>query len=164
MSERCVWVTDRLPDYHAGRLGPGDRRELEAHLGECASCARESELIAALRGVPLPPPPQDRWDRLPDEVIQQARRSAVRAARTLRLLWAAAALALVAGASGIGWWFATSREATPSAEEISVVPEVEALAWTVSLPGGESAIPAGFTLEGLSAPELEILLEEVGDT
>lgn len=161
MSERCVWVTDQLPEYHAGRLEFGDREEVEAHLAGCASCARESELIAALRRVPLPPAPPGRWARLAEMVIAEARRVAAREARTLVWQRVAAAVALVAGASGIGWWFATSREMGPVAEAVSVP---EALVWTVSLPGGESAIPGGFTLEGLDVPELKALLEEVDDT
>ena len=43
------WM-DRLSEYLDGELTPEERRELEAHLAECASCRTTLEELRARRG------------------------------------------------------------------------------------------------------------------
>ena len=53
-------VTDRLALAAAGALDPADESQVEAHLGACATCAREAaewgRLAEALRTLPAPRP------------------------------------------------------------------------------------------------------------
>ncbi|MCS6964108.1 anti-sigma factor [Thermoflexus sp.] len=50
------WVQDRLSLYLDGRLDPGERARVEAHLRDCATCARSWETlrwtVQALRALP----------------------------------------------------------------------------------------------------------------
>lgn len=163
MSETCAWVADRLPEYHLGRLSAGERRALEAHVAECASCARESATVGALRRAPVPLPPPARWERLVDHVVEGAMEARARRRQRLRLLPVAAALVLATGLSGLWWRTQRPGGEGPVAEDFPV-PVGETSTWTAGLPWGESEIPGGFTLEDLSASELEALLQEVDAT
>lgn len=160
MSETCAWVTERLPEHDAGRLGDEERRRVEAHLAECALCARESRVVAALRRAPMPPPPEARWARLADDVAAEAvrARSARRSAFAHR---AAAVIVVLAGASAVWWWVGRPSEQRLAEESPAAW---DALMWTSGLPWSESVIPGWFTLDDLSASELEQLLEEVEST
>lgn len=160
MSDACVWVTDRLPDYRAGRLDAEARRRLEDHLAACAACAAENRVLSALRRVAAPPPPAERWDRLADEVADHAAGRARRGRWVRRpgLLRAAAIVLAIAGASVL-WWTRSDRE-----PEGTTAAAWEALEGTSGAPWNESALPGWFTLDDLSVAELEQLLEEVGTT
>ena len=52
----CETVLERLDDYLEGVLAPGERAELERHLGDCGACRGEAEglraLLAAARALP----------------------------------------------------------------------------------------------------------------
>lgn len=160
MTDRCGWVGDRLPAYHAGRLDPEDRRVVEAHLAECTACAGESRLLAALRRLPVPPPPAG-WEGLVEGVWEAAARErAVRRAGLGRLapLWRAAAVIVVVVAASALWWWVGGSDDRRAAEEAPVA--WEAL-MTSGPPWSESLIPGWFTLDDLNVVELEQLLQEV---
>ncbi len=57
--------TDRLSDYLDGELPPAERNSLEAHLENCAECARVLEELRAVvsrtRGLRDTPPQKDLW-------------------------------------------------------------------------------------------------------
>lgn len=165
MSDACVWVTDRLPEYRGGRLDADERRRLEEHLAACAACAAENRLLSALRRVAAPPPPAERWDRLVDEVAGRAL-ARVRRSRWVRgpgLLRAAAIVVAIAGLSAL-WWARSGREPEgPWAQEPTPA-AWEALEGMSGAPWSESALSGWFTLDDLNVAELERLLEEVGTT
>lgn len=166
MSDACAWVTDRLAEYHAGRLDAEERRVLEDHLAACAACAVESRVLSALRRVPAPPAPAGRWDRLVDELADRAAAERARRGRPWRapgLLRAAAIVIAIAGVSALGWWQIGPEAEGPWAEEPAPV-AWEVLEGTSGSPWSESALPGWFTLDDLSVAELEELLEEVETT
>lgn len=166
MSDACEWITDRLPDYRAGRLEPEDRRALEAHIAQCDACARENRVLSALRRLPLPAAQAERWDRLADDVAGGAVLQRARAGRFgAGLLRVAAIVLAIAGASALYLWLDHPAVDGPWAGTEEPAPaEWDALMGTSGAPWNESAIPGWFTLDDLSAAELEQLLEEVGTT
>lgn len=168
MSDACTWVTDRLPEYRAGRLDAAERRRLEGHLAACAACTAENRLLSALRGVAVPPPPAKRWDRLVDDLAERG--PAARRCRWMRgpgLLRAAAIVVAIAGLSAL-WWAQDGREpdgvSTAAGMDDAAPVAWEALEGTSGAPWNESALPGWFTLDDLNVAELERLLEEVGTT
>ncbi len=46
----CHDTQERLAEYVAGELEDGQRAEIEAHLAQCAACARESDALRAAAG------------------------------------------------------------------------------------------------------------------
>ena len=44
----CERAREAIPDLVAGRLEAGARTQVEAHLGTCADCREEAELITLL--------------------------------------------------------------------------------------------------------------------
>lgn len=92
--------------YVLGALAPGERRDYEAHLAECPSCAAAVRELAGLPGLldrvdpqVLEAPPDDPPDTLLPALVAEVRRT--RRRRTgRRLALAAAAALLVGGAAG----------------------------------------------------------------
>lgn len=72
----CDEMRDRLSPYLEGELGDSERKELEAHLGECADCAallavlRES--VASLRAMPEADPPASLARKIQQAVSEKA--------------------------------------------------------------------------------------------
>jgi anti-sigma factor RsiW len=116
--------TRQLNAYHDGELSPEDSRLLEAHLAQCAACARELQRLRGisrfLAGASMPGVPVEVVERLHENVAVVRERSVVRMAE---MLTAAAAVVLVACG---GWvWHdlgeSTSHAATASPWEQAAV-------------------------------------------
>ena len=83
--------------YHDGELPPEDARRLEAHLAQCAACARElrtlESLSRVLRDVPMPEAPAKVIERLHDTVSAAREVAVITLAE--RLIAAAAVILIV---------------------------------------------------------------------
>ncbi|MBI1849431.1 MAG: zf-HC2 domain-containing protein [Planctomycetes bacterium] len=101
--------TDRLSDYLDGDVSPNERREIDAHLAQCASCrAVLEELRAVVRrakeiGANPPEPSHDGWPRVASEI--GVRGTSRRGPYVLVALAAAAAVIAI-----VSWvWLAPRR-------------------------------------------------------
>jgi anti-sigma factor RsiW len=114
----------RLDAYHDGELSPAERADVEAHVGDCPSCAAE---LAAIRGVSAaladaaPPPPSR------EQLLRLAR--AVRAGPSdagmlLRLFRATAVAAAVLLACALAAGAYLSRRTRAAAHEAMVLDHV----------------------------------------
>lgn len=130
MSDR--W-TDRLSDFIDGELGPEAERALQAHLAQCAECARTADelrrVVASLGSLPDTPPEIDLWPGIEHRLtsrtvaasatpvisLEQRRR---RFSFTLPQL-AAAGIAVVA-LSSMTVWLVLSHGANPAAPAAAV--------------------------------------------
>ncbi len=122
------WM-DRLSEYLDGELAPGERRELEGHLAQCAACRTTVEELRAVvaRAAALEdrPPAEDLWPGVARGIgvgepgvvpLESRRRRTRRLALTLPQL-AAAAVVLMAISGGTVWLAGPHAAATrPSAE------------------------------------------------
>jgi anti-sigma factor RsiW len=83
MSMHEQW-TDMLSDYLDGDLPEAERKALEAHLLECAGCARTleelREVIDAAKALPSMPPGIDLWRGISARIDQRAAGAALRLA------------------------------------------------------------------------------------
>jgi anti-sigma factor RsiW len=122
--------TNRLSEYLDGELPPGERAELEVHLGSCASCLEVlSELRAVIARAAILPdaePAADLWPgvRAGMEAKQVVKLESRRAARRFsfslsQLVAAAATLVLVSG--GSAWWV-THRNVPVAATHLTPAP------------------------------------------
>src|SRR5262245_49239599 len=96
----CGHVEPLLSSYLLGELGPPDRGQVDSHLGGCAKCREELDLLRATAEVlAKSPPPGD----VPAGVEREPllRRARVLYQRPTRLWWAvtAAAALVVVGTS-----------------------------------------------------------------
>lgn len=105
----CVEVRERLTDHALAALPPDERAFVQRHLGWCAGCRKEAaelEEAAAVVGLSLVPaaPPRE----LEERIVGQARRVAGAGRgghlrRSIRMLTAATAVAVVVAILGVGW-------------------------------------------------------------
>jgi len=115
--------------YHDGELPPEDARRLEAHLAQCAVCARElgelRSLSRVLSDVPMPDAPAKVIERLYDTVAAAREVAVVRLAESL--IAAAAAILIVCAAWiwGVGGGSESRVAAANTWEWAAVTPHVE---------------------------------------
>ena len=113
---------DRISEYLDGELDPETRRELEAHLTECAACTEILEdlrrIASEARSLPLEGPADDLWPGIAARL--RSAPPAQKPARIERAAWSgarisfsmpqlAAACLAVAAISGALVWVAVSR-------------------------------------------------------
>ena len=96
----CNAIRDLIDGFVAGTLSTGDREAVERHLTSCDECradvAAARALAAPLAALPTAiEPPRDLWPRIERRIAPSPVRS--------RFMALAAALALVAGSSGVTW-------------------------------------------------------------
>jgi hypothetical protein len=121
MSE-CIELSDRMPAVIVGRQewSPEERR----HLGECASCRAEWELVQAANR--LGEKISWRIDEGRVSQVVMARLASVQAARRQRRAWSAAGLAAAAAIAGLIWTGSgvdrTQRNPVPSAVAALQIP------------------------------------------
>ena len=114
---------DRLSDWVDGRISGSNAREIERHVAECGSCARQRErlidLIAEARALPATiDPPAELWNAVRVRIATPVATPVKPLGATRRWQLAAAAVLLVALSSGLTALFlrrpsvfVTSREA-----------------------------------------------------
>lgn len=77
MPVECEELEDRLTDVVAGRAGDAERRALERHLEQCASCRTEAQTLRSamdfLNGLTVPDPGEEFWQRFPDAIGEMIR-------------------------------------------------------------------------------------------
>jgi anti-sigma factor RsiW len=76
MSAHDQW-TDQLSDYLDDELSAAERASVEAHLAECAECARTlaslRRIVAEASSLPPRPPENDLWPVIAARTVQQRR-------------------------------------------------------------------------------------------
>ncbi len=159
----CETVRDRLPEWAAGLLPPGEVRELEAHLSTCGACRGEAEVVRMLLDA-RPEPSSDLAARiaaaLPEtrmrvEVGRVGRRAARRFLPGLRPAWALPAAAVLVLALGTALFL--DREGGDESPPTVAAVDLLADSWLWE----ESMVAGAPTLESLSDEELARLLEEL---
>ncbi|HEX2211774.1 MAG TPA: zf-HC2 domain-containing protein [Longimicrobium sp.] len=132
----CGTFLDGYSDFRDDLLTLPERVAFEAHLRECASCARYDRVVAGgvkvLRGLPeleVSPDFAERlqhrlWHEQDDMAAARARRSRRRPARTAVAMAAAASIAAVALVPGVYQRFTPTVTMLPSAA--ATAPEVQA--------------------------------------
>ncbi len=94
---RCQELHRKMSLALDGRLPPGERRQLDAHLDSCPACAREwrswQEIDRLFAGAPMMPPPEDLAERIMVRIRQRPERRALGPA----LITLALGLAALAG-------------------------------------------------------------------
>lgn len=167
MSDR--W-SDRLSDYLDGELGPGERRELEAHLAECEECTATLEqlrrVVERAKRLDDGPPATDLWSGIAERIggaseegkvtdLEARRRGSVTRLRRRRLTFslpqlAAASVALMVLSAGTAWLAARSGGAGEGTAGEAAIQPVPAAEYTAS--GYDAAIA-----------ELERIIDESRD-
>jgi hypothetical protein len=149
----CEDIIDRLPDWVAGRLDQASADAVAGHVGTCARCAGEVDLLRML-GETRPVVPADLATRITGAVRARAGSVSVLRRRRLAPAWALSAAAVLVLAVGT-----TVLIDAPAPSELGeVVVEDDAEAWIA-----EDAVVAGApVLEELSDDDLAALLEEMG--
>lgn len=93
MPVECEELEDRLTDAMAGRAGDAERRALERHLEQCASCRAEAQSLRPamelLNDLTVPDPGEEFWERFPDTIGELLRkeREAVPTSLEQRVPW-----------------------------------------------------------------------------
>jgi putative zinc finger protein len=123
------WM-ERLSEYLDGELGSPDREALEAHVKQCAECARTLEELgrvrAEARGLPRPPAPAELWPRIESAIAKPGTITRLASPRRSRffslpeLLAACLAVAILSA----GGAFLALRHRQP-AEMVARVPQVK---------------------------------------
>lgn len=146
---RCETVLELLPDFVGRRLSPTDAGLVEAHLGRCADCRQEAELVALLHAS---------RPSAPEAMVARIERATHAGRRPLRRpWWGLAAASVAAAALGIG----VIAKGSPSGDETEV-PGMVAGAGETSIWVADDGLVAGAPeLEGLSDEALLTLLEEM---
>jgi hypothetical protein len=79
---RCEDISDKLPDYLAGRSEPAERSAIESHLEGCPACRSETEGLASTWGllgaIPAPSADSDAMRARLDAAIERERFAASR--------------------------------------------------------------------------------------
>lgn len=145
----CERTRERIPDFVAGRVPPALRAEIEAHIGECAECRDEAELVALLLASRPSAPPE-----LAPRIEKAVRLLPSSAAR--RPWWGLAAAAVAALALGIG---VASRHDRTTSDLSAYVADTETEGLWLSDDGLIAGAPA---LDALSDDALVQLLDEMG--
>lgn len=122
--------TRQVNAYHDGELSPEDARPFEAHLAQCAACARELERLRGvsrfLAGARMPGVPAEVIERLHENLAVVRERVVVRMAE---MLTAAAALVLITCAAwvwhGLGETESQAAAAVSAWERVAVTLRVE---------------------------------------
>ncbi len=150
MSETgCERAREAIPDFVGGRLPAEVRAAIEVHLGTCAECREEAELVALLTASrPAVPPGLARRIEAAVRVVPSG---AVR-----RPWWGLAAAAVAALALGIG---VASRNDRAATDLPAYVADTETEGLWLSDDGLIAGAPA---LDALSDDALVQLLDEIG--
>ena len=167
----CETVRDRLPEFSAGGGTPEEEGMIEAHLGSCADCRRDLEVIRVLRGV-RPEVPSDLEARIQARIREELTREGSAAAgsdsretvhaipifgrRRFAPAWAlsAAAVVILALGTGVIW----NRQAPDLIQDPILVASQEPLpeAWLWD----DGMVAGAPVFDGLSDEDLEALLKE----
>jgi len=143
----CERAREAIPDLVAGRLDTQARSEVEAHLGTCADCREEADLVALL--VASRPEVPAGLSRRIDEAVR------VRGGAVRRPWWGLAAAAVAVLALGIG---VASRQGGLTSELPAYVADTETEDLWLSDDGLIAGAPA---LDALSDDALVQLLDEM---
>lgn len=143
-NEVCAHTKDHLPEYAAGVLAADEARAVEAHLGVCADCRAELELVRALRSTRPDPDPALAAK------VQAAVRSAPRRSSRTVWTWSAAATVVLALGAGLVW----NRVNSQPAFVLSGI-ESEGEFW----PGDEVLVAGALVFDDMSEEELAAFLE-----
>lgn len=92
----CRDISLALDDRDLGALNAAERRELDAHLARCPSCARELEIHEGLVAAPVPRMPVDMPARIRQSLVARAARDRRRGRHRVVLVSLVVALAAVA--------------------------------------------------------------------
>src|SRR5262245_2930300 len=168
MSAHDQW-TDQLSDYLDDELSAAERAAVEAHLAECAECARTlaslRRIVAEASSLPPRPPENDLWPAVAARTIQQRRVSftipqLAAASLLLAALSGGAVVLLLGGANGrpqaaqdqVGTAAAPADDAQPVAGAVSAALGSDA--------GVATAVSVADAQYDLAVAELERALEE----
>lgn len=167
----CDKVRDLLPELVAESIGPDDHGMVEAHLGICAACRDELEVVEALRRArpEVPPDLETRIkarvrEELVGEEVGPSGKGALRENGVLPFgrrwrvpVWglSAAALLVLALGTGLIW---TGDSGTDVVQDPIIVASQEDLpeSWLWD----DGMVAGAPVLDGLSDEDLEALLEE----
>ncbi|MEX0754478.1 MAG: anti-sigma factor [Actinomycetota bacterium] len=103
----CLAVRDRLPEHALSSLSARDRSSVERHLGTCAACRKEAEMLEDAGAIfAFSAPPVDPPDDLGERIATSVRRKAVKEStirRRMRITAVAAFVAAAVAVTGFGW-------------------------------------------------------------
>ena len=124
MSARDQW-TDQLSDYLDDELSAAERASVEAHLAECAECARTlaslRRIAAEASSLPPRPPENDLWSGIAARTVQRRRVSftipQLAAASLLLAALSGGAVVLVLGSNGRSQTAQDQGTTTPAADD-----------------------------------------------
>lgn len=145
----CERAREAIPDLVAERLEAEARIEAEAHLGTCADCREEAELVALL--VASRPEVPAGLSRRIDEAVR------VRGGAVRRPWWGLAAAAVAVLALGIG---VASRQGGPTSELPAYVADTGSESENLWL-SDDGLIAGAPALDALSDDALVQLLDEM---
>ena len=149
----CAELGDRLPDWVAGRLAPGEGEGVAAHVRSCAECAAQAALLRGLfEG--RPPAPPGLAERIVGALGSGEIAGATRRPRRVWPVWATSAAAVLVLAVG-SLLLGDDRAGEP--DRLGQVAVDDAGAWIA-----DDGIVAGAPLlDELSDQTLAALLEEM---
>lgn len=151
----CETVRDELPAMLDGQLDASEQRVVAAHLGVCAECRAEADILGMLRRQTVAVPPG-----LEERVTEAVRRRARRARRSpsRALVAAAAAAAVLLG----GLLLVRDTGGDPLLADPEAVPVAAGAPQPFAeLPESDGLLAGGLQLDDLSTEELQLLLAEL---
>ncbi len=150
-------IRDQLPDLLHGRLDGAARARVEMHVGACADCAAELEMLRGMRGA-SPAPHVD------VEGIVSALPAPRRARRVGLHVWqiAAAVVFLAAGGSTLATYVHRLHKADSTAA-VRVASRQDSATGSDAAQAGDVELSVGYGYSDLTDAQLEILLKDVED-
>lgn len=131
MECRDIKIKELLPEHAAGKLRGDALDRVERHLGSCADCRGEMDLLRMLAAEPVPEPGPAFWEGFPGKVYREVQKEKAVGKRRwypFRLLdivvfpgWApvAALLSVVTIAAVLAWYGSRHFGETPRTETLS---------------------------------------------
>ncbi len=150
----CAELSDRLPDWVAGRLAPEEGERVAVHVRSCAECAAQAALLRGLfEG--RPPAPPGLAERIAGGLGSGEIAGATRRPRRVWPVWATSAAAVLVLAVGSLLFGGDDRTGEP--DRLGQVAVDDAGVWIAD----DGVVAGAPLLDELSDETLAALLEEM---